>query len=181
MTHFLWPMPYSITMAEISPAHKPSKQNAAGGAKTTSYSWTTLLLKLEDQRLRIMTSRFSACVLALLHFCRSSDSYEPPTLPDVGDPKFIEECVRMHNRFRSGVNPPASNMLYMVRGSSRLTCKCVALWRCLWFSKTVFVIKCKKKRKEKKNQSPEVKRATSFQSREKGSDYQMALYNWLCV
>ncbi|XP_009580557.1 PREDICTED: glioma pathogenesis-related protein 1-like [Fulmarus glacialis] len=60
-----------------------------------------------------MTSRFSACVLALLHFCRSSDSYEPPTLPDVGDPKFIEECVRTHNRFRSGVNPPASNMLYM--------------------------------------------------------------------
>ncbi|OXB69038.1 hypothetical protein ASZ78_012866 [Callipepla squamata] len=36
------------------------------------------------------------------------------TLPDIGDAEFIEECVRMHNRFRSGVNPPASNMLYMV-------------------------------------------------------------------
>ncbi|NWU54964.1 GLIP1 protein, partial [Dromas ardeola] len=63
--------------------------------------------------LRIMRSRFSACVLALLHFCRSSGSYEAPTLPDVGDPKFIEECVQTHNRLRSEVNPPASNMLYM--------------------------------------------------------------------
>ncbi|XP_068258004.1 glioma pathogenesis-related protein 1-like [Nyctibius grandis] len=60
-----------------------------------------------------MARRFSACVLALLHFCCSSDSYEPPTLPDVRDPIFIEECVRTHNRFRSGANPPASNMLYM--------------------------------------------------------------------
>ncbi|NXN11983.1 GLIP1 protein, partial [Indicator maculatus] len=60
-----------------------------------------------------MTSRYSACVLALLHFCRASDSSEAPALPDVGDPKFIEECVQTHNRFRSGVNPPASSMLYM--------------------------------------------------------------------
>ncbi|XP_062469765.1 glioma pathogenesis-related protein 1-like isoform X2 [Pezoporus occidentalis] len=60
-----------------------------------------------------MTSRFSACVLALLHFCRSSDSYGPQTLPDVGDAEFIKECVQTHNRFRSGVNPSASNMLYM--------------------------------------------------------------------
>ncbi|NWH74554.1 GLIP1 protein, partial [Piaya cayana] len=61
----------------------------------------------------IMISRFSACVLALLYFCHSSDAYEISTLPDVGDPKFIEECVQTHDRFRSGVNPPASNMLYM--------------------------------------------------------------------
>ncbi|NWW65710.1 GLIP1 protein, partial [Ifrita kowaldi] len=60
-----------------------------------------------------MTSRFSTCVLALLLFCYSSDSYEPSTLPDPRDPKFIEECVQTHNRFRSGVDPPASNMLYM--------------------------------------------------------------------
>ncbi|NXG15349.1 GLIP1 protein, partial [Grallaria varia] len=60
-----------------------------------------------------MTSTLSACVLALLLFCRSSDSYEPSTLPDIRDPKFIEECVQTHNRFRSEVNPPASNMLYM--------------------------------------------------------------------
>ncbi|NXV30504.1 GLIP1 protein, partial [Rissa tridactyla] len=63
--------------------------------------------------LRIMRSRFSACVLALLHLCRSSGSYEALTLPDVGDPEFIEECVQTHNRLRSEVNPPASNMLYM--------------------------------------------------------------------
>lgn len=107
----------SITMTKTSPAHKSFKQSAADGAKTTSQSWNALLLTLEDQRLRMMTSRFSACVLALLHFCCSSDSYERSTLPDIGDPKFIEECVTTHNRFRSGVNPPASNMLYMVRGS----------------------------------------------------------------
>ncbi|NXK47899.1 GLIP1 protein, partial [Chauna torquata] len=63
--------------------------------------------------LKIMTSRFFTCMLALLHFCLSSGSYEPQTLPDIGDAEFIEECVRAHNRFRSGVNPPASNMLYM--------------------------------------------------------------------
>lgn len=60
-----------------------------------------------------MTSGFFTCVLALLLFCHSSDSYDPPKLPDPRDPKFIEECVQTHNRFRSGVDPPASNMLYM--------------------------------------------------------------------
>ncbi|NXC59764.1 GLIP1 protein, partial [Aleadryas rufinucha] len=60
-----------------------------------------------------MTSKFSGCVLALLLFCYSSDSYEPSTLPDPRDPKFIEECVQTHNTIRSGVDPPASNMLYM--------------------------------------------------------------------
>ncbi|KFP78219.1 Glioma pathogenesis-related protein 1, partial [Acanthisitta chloris] len=60
-----------------------------------------------------MTSRLFAFVLALLHLCDISDSYEPSTLPNIGDPKFIEECVQSHNRFRSGVKPSASNMLYM--------------------------------------------------------------------
>ncbi|NWR50468.1 GLIP1 protein, partial [Regulus satrapa] len=60
-----------------------------------------------------MTSRFSTCVLALLLFCCSSDSYEPPKLPDPRDPEFINECVQTHNTLRSGVDPPASNMLYM--------------------------------------------------------------------
>ncbi|XP_040551752.1 glioma pathogenesis-related protein 1 isoform X1 [Gallus gallus] len=60
-----------------------------------------------------MISRLFTCVLALLHFCLSSGLYQPETLPDIGDAEFIEECVRTHNRFRSGVNPPASNMLYM--------------------------------------------------------------------
>lgn len=127
MTHFLWQTPYSITMAKISPAHKPSKQNAASGAKPTLFSWTVLLLKLEDQRLRIMMSRFFTCVLPLLRFCLSAGSYTPQTLPDIGDAEFIEKCMREHNKFRSEVSPPASDMLYMVRGSSLLTCKRAAL------------------------------------------------------
>ncbi|XP_005519593.1 PREDICTED: glioma pathogenesis-related protein 1-like [Pseudopodoces humilis] len=60
-----------------------------------------------------MKSRFASCVLALLLFCYSSDSYEPTTLPDPRDPKFIRECVQTHNTLRSQVDPPASNMLYM--------------------------------------------------------------------
>lgn len=35
------------------------------------------------------------------------------SLPDITDGKFIEECVREHNRARSSVRPAASNMLYM--------------------------------------------------------------------
>ncbi|TRZ26916.1 hypothetical protein HGM15179_000157 [Zosterops borbonicus] len=34
-------------------------------------------------------------------------------LPDIEDAKFIEDCVRAHNAFRSKVNPPASNMFRM--------------------------------------------------------------------
>ncbi|NWR90778.1 GLIP1 protein, partial [Furnarius figulus] len=60
-----------------------------------------------------MTSGVSACVLALLLLCPSSDAYEPSTLPDIQDPEFIDECVQTHNQLRSEVNPPASNMLYM--------------------------------------------------------------------
>ncbi|NXO71970.1 GLIP1 protein, partial [Phainopepla nitens] len=60
-----------------------------------------------------MTSRFSTCVLALLVFCYSSDSYDRSTLPDPRDPKFIEECVQTHNTLRTRVDPAASNMLYM--------------------------------------------------------------------
>ncbi|XP_039560168.1 glioma pathogenesis-related protein 1-like [Passer montanus] len=60
-----------------------------------------------------MTSKFSTCLLALLLFCYSSDCYDSSTLPDPRDPKFIEECVQTHNSWRSKVDPPASNMLYM--------------------------------------------------------------------
>lgn len=35
------------------------------------------------------------------------------SLPDITDRKFIEDCVKEHNRARSSVSPPASNMLYM--------------------------------------------------------------------
>lgn len=65
-----------------------------------------------------MTSRLSTYVLALLLFCYSSDSYDPPKLPDPRDPKFIQDCVQGHNELRAKVDPGASNMLYMVRESS---------------------------------------------------------------
>lgn len=35
-------------------------------------------------------------------------------VPEITDGEFINECVREHNRARSSVSPPASNMLYMV-------------------------------------------------------------------
>uniref|UniRef100_A0A8D3CR68 4Fe-4S ferredoxin-type domain-containing protein n=2 Tax=Scophthalmus maximus TaxID=52904 RepID=A0A8D3CR68_SCOMX len=35
------------------------------------------------------------------------------SLPEITDGGFIDECVREHNRARSSVNPPASNMLHM--------------------------------------------------------------------
>uniref|UniRef100_UPI0037E846C5 GLIPR1-like protein 1 n=1 Tax=Semicossyphus pulcher TaxID=241346 RepID=UPI0037E846C5 len=35
------------------------------------------------------------------------------SLPEITDWKFITECVKEHNRARSSVSPPASNMLYM--------------------------------------------------------------------
>lgn len=35
-------------------------------------------------------------------------------LPEITDRKFIDECVREHNKARSSVSPPASDMLYMV-------------------------------------------------------------------
>ncbi|KAM6961763.1 GLIPR1-like protein 1 [Tautogolabrus adspersus] len=35
------------------------------------------------------------------------------TLPEITDRKFIDECVKEHNRARSSVSPPASNMLHM--------------------------------------------------------------------
>ncbi|XP_072212472.1 glioma pathogenesis-related protein 1-like [Excalfactoria chinensis] len=48
--------------------------------------------------------------LDLFVCCRTYDQYP---LPDIEDAKFIEDCVRIHNDFRSKVNPPASNMLRM--------------------------------------------------------------------
>ncbi|KAM9327573.1 GLIPR1-like protein 1 [Pholidichthys leucotaenia] len=35
------------------------------------------------------------------------------SLPEITNQRFIDECVKEHNRARSNVNPPASNMLYM--------------------------------------------------------------------
>lgn len=36
------------------------------------------------------------------------------SLPEITDEKFIEECVRGHNRARSSVRPTGGDMLYMV-------------------------------------------------------------------
>lgn len=36
------------------------------------------------------------------------------SLPEIADGKFIAECEAEHNRARSSVRPPASDMLYMV-------------------------------------------------------------------
>lgn len=36
------------------------------------------------------------------------------SLPEITDAKFMDDCVSEHNEARSSVNPPASNMLYMV-------------------------------------------------------------------
>ncbi|NXR11611.1 GLIP1 protein, partial [Semnornis frantzii] len=60
-----------------------------------------------------MAKRCSVCVLALLHVWHVSGIRGAPALPDAADPNFIQECVQAHNKFRSGVTPPASNMLYM--------------------------------------------------------------------
>ncbi|XP_053440424.1 glioma pathogenesis-related protein 1 isoform X1 [Nycticebus coucang] len=43
----------------------------------------------------------------------SSYSYTTKTLPDIENEDFIKDCVKMHNKFRSEVNPTASDMLYM--------------------------------------------------------------------
>ncbi|XP_029351263.1 GLIPR1-like protein 1 [Echeneis naucrates] len=34
-------------------------------------------------------------------------------LPEIRNQKFIDECLREHNKARSSVNPPATDMLYM--------------------------------------------------------------------
>lgn len=42
-------------------------------------------------------------------------------LPQISDRAFIDECVTEHNKARTSVSPPASNMLYMVGdGDTRL-------------------------------------------------------------
>ncbi|CAI5785633.1 pathogenesis-related 1-like [Podarcis lilfordi] len=52
-------------------------------------------------------------VLLFLNLSISCYFYESNTLPDIGNAQFIEECVRVHNKFRSNVNPPAANMKRM--------------------------------------------------------------------
>ncbi|NWX73106.1 GLIP1 protein, partial [Alca torda] len=58
-----------------------------------------------------ITFFFAAVFLLDLFTC--GHAYPQYPLPDIEDPKFIEDCLRTHNRFRSKVNPPASNMFRM--------------------------------------------------------------------
>ncbi|NWI88949.1 GLIP1 protein, partial [Pitta sordida] len=49
----------------------------------------------------------------LLDFFACFHAYLQYPLPDIEDAKFIEDCVRAHNTFRSKVKPAASNMFHM--------------------------------------------------------------------
>ncbi|NWR20420.1 GLIP1 protein, partial [Emberiza fucata] len=60
-----------------------------------------------------MKITFFFAALLLLDFFSCSHAYLQYPLPDIEDAKFIEDCVRAHNTFRSKVNPPASNMFRM--------------------------------------------------------------------
>ncbi|XP_068950878.1 GLIPR1-like protein 1 [Petaurus breviceps papuanus] len=52
-----------------------------------------------------------ALILAFM-VTQSSPKY-PPQIPSITDPKFIEDCVKIHNELRSDVEPVAGNMRYM--------------------------------------------------------------------
>uniref|UniRef100_A0A8D0GKA4 SCP domain-containing protein n=1 Tax=Sphenodon punctatus TaxID=8508 RepID=A0A8D0GKA4_SPHPU len=52
-------------------------------------------------------------VLDLLALSICCYCYEQNALPGIEDTLFTEECVRVHNNFRSKVYPPASNMRHM--------------------------------------------------------------------
>ncbi|XP_004473025.1 glioma pathogenesis-related protein 1 [Dasypus novemcinctus] len=43
----------------------------------------------------------------------TSYSYSSNTLPDIDNEDFRKDCARIHNNYRSEVNPTASDMLYM--------------------------------------------------------------------
>ncbi|XP_030336261.1 glioma pathogenesis-related protein 1-like isoform X1 [Strigops habroptila] len=60
-----------------------------------------------------MKITFFSAALFLLDLFACCHAYLQYPLPDIEDPKFIEDCVRAHNTFRSKVNPPASNMFRM--------------------------------------------------------------------
>lgn len=72
-------------------------------------------LKLVKKHWRIMKITFFFAALFFMDFFTFFHGYVQYPLPDIEDAKFIDDCVRAHNTFRSKVNPPASNMLRMVR------------------------------------------------------------------
>ncbi|NXT47170.1 GLIP1 protein, partial [Pluvianellus socialis] len=60
-----------------------------------------------------MKNTFSFAALFLLDLFACCQAFPQHPLPDIEDAKFIDDCVRAHNKFRSKVNPPASNMFRM--------------------------------------------------------------------
>ncbi|XP_009667867.2 glioma pathogenesis-related protein 1-like [Struthio camelus] len=60
-----------------------------------------------------MKITFFCAVLFFLDLFVCCNAYAENPLPDIADAKFIKDCVRAHNNFRSKVNPPASNMFRM--------------------------------------------------------------------
>nr|XP_009510114.1 PREDICTED: glioma pathogenesis-related protein 1-like [Phalacrocorax carbo] len=60
-----------------------------------------------------MKITFYFAALFLLDVFTCCHAYPQFPLPDIEDGKFIEDCVTAHNKFRSKVNPPASNMFRM--------------------------------------------------------------------
>ncbi|NXK98717.1 GLIP1 protein, partial [Formicarius rufipectus] len=60
-----------------------------------------------------MKITFFFVALFLVNFLTCFHAYLQYPLPDIEDAKFIEDSVRVHNMFRSKVNPAASNMLHM--------------------------------------------------------------------
>ncbi|XP_028934398.1 glioma pathogenesis-related protein 1-like isoform X2 [Ornithorhynchus anatinus] len=58
-----------------------------------------------------MEMRLGVIAFSVFSICGYSDKED--SLPDIENEDFIKDCVQIHNKLRSEVNPPASNMLYM--------------------------------------------------------------------
>ncbi|XP_027727973.1 GLIPR1-like protein 1 [Vombatus ursinus] len=57
--------------------------------------------------------------LQILAFMAAQSSLaQLPQIPPITDPKFIEDCVKIHNELRAIVNPTAGNMKYMTWDAS---------------------------------------------------------------
>lgn len=65
-----------------------------------------------------LSMRVTLAVTAWMVSLVSSSSSPENSLPDIKNEDFIKDCVRIHNKLRSEVNPTASDMLYMVRKAS---------------------------------------------------------------
>uniref|UniRef100_A0A8D2C2L6 SCP domain-containing protein n=1 Tax=Sus scrofa TaxID=9823 RepID=A0A8D2C2L6_PIG len=60
-----------------------------------------------------LSMRVTLAVTAWMVSLVSSSSSPENSLPDIKNEDFIKDCVRIHNKLRSEVNPTASDMLYM--------------------------------------------------------------------